>query len=84
MASSNRGYGTGSEFYCVKCGQKGFPLRRKNGSQRQAGHLKKLYCLHCKQETNHYEVREFDLMFNYEQFKQDIADGKYKDVECEK
>ena len=48
-----------SEFYCCKCGTKGIPIARKKGKAREAGHLKKLYCLKCGEETNHVECKEF-------------------------
>ncbi len=44
-----------NEFYCVFCGNKGIPVVRRRGAERGAGHLKKLYCLHCQKETNHVE-----------------------------
>lgn len=76
-------YFTVSDFYCVKCGSKGMPLARKMSRQREKGHLKKLYCLHCKQETNHREIREFDMDYTYENLMEDIENGVYKGRECE-
>lgn len=65
-----------NEFYCCKCGNKGFSIPRKKGKQREAGHLKKLWCLNCKQETNHaeckpftkYDYSDFMLEFTYNNF----------------
>lgn len=60
-----------SQFYCVFCAQKGIPIARKAGAAREAGHLKKLYCLTCSKETNHAECKEFthyshdDFLFEY-------------------
>lgn len=48
-----------SDFYCVKCGNKGIPIMRKNGQQREPGHLKRLFCIYCKQEFNHAEIKPF-------------------------
>ena len=48
-----------SEFYCTECGHKGIPLARKAGQHREPGHLKNLYCLYCKKETNHVEIRPY-------------------------
>lgn len=48
-----------SEFYCTECGQKGIPIARKKGKQREAGHLKKIFCLTCQKETNHVEIKPF-------------------------
>lgn len=47
-----------SSFYCTKCGNKGIPIFRSDNRIRESGHLKKLYCLYCKQETNHAECKE--------------------------
>ena len=46
-----------SDFYCTQCSCKSVPIVRKAGQQREPGHLKKLYCLHCQKETNHVEIR---------------------------
>ena len=48
-----------SDFYCTKCGKKTIPLARKVCMTREKGHLKKLYCYHCKREVNCVEVRGF-------------------------
>jgi len=68
-----------NEFYCVKCSRRGIPIARKKGAEREAGHLKKLYCLNCKMETNHAECRpwsgytyeDFLLEFNNHNFDED-------------
>ena len=65
-----------SDFYCVHCGNKGIPIMRKAGHGREAGHLKKIYCLYCKQERNHVECKPFThythedflIEFNYNNF----------------
>lgn len=46
-----------SDFYCTQCGNKGIPLIRIAGKEREPGHLKKLFCLHCQKETNMVEIR---------------------------
>ena len=46
-----------SRMYCVRCGQEGVPIFRKAGKYREAGHLKKLYCLNCGRVWNHIEIR---------------------------
>ena len=66
------------EFYCVKCGNKGIPIQRKPWKKREAGHLKKLYCLHCKEEVNHaechpgsnYTYDDFLFEFNNKNFNE--------------
>lgn len=58
-----------SDMYCVNCGNKGVPIARKIQRKREPGHLKKLYCIHCKKECNHAEVRSFFNDYNLEDFK---------------
>lgn len=65
-----------SEFYCTKCGNRGVPIARKLGNQREAGHLKKLYCIHCKQEWNFAEVRPFGE-YSYEDFLKEFRNGNF-------
>ena len=65
-----------SEMYCVICGNKGVPIPRKIGSTREKGHLKKLYCLHCKKVTNHCEVRPFGS-YTYDNFKEEFELGRF-------
>lgn len=57
---------TTSNFYCTQCGNRGIPLPR-NSKIREAGHLKKLYCLTCGKETNHVECRGFGK-YDYDNF----------------
>lgn len=47
-----------SDFYCTKCGNKGIPIFRTVGKEREPGHLKKLFCLHCQEETNMVEIKQ--------------------------
>ena len=69
----------GHEFYCVKCRNKGIPIPRRKGAEREPGHLKKLFCLTCQKETNHVECREWDgythddflLEFEHHNFTED-------------
>ena len=58
-----------SHFYCCECGKKGIDLIRKSGHYREAGHLKKLYCIYCGKEWNHAEVRSVYSDYNYEDFQ---------------
>ena len=48
---------TESRFFCVECGNEGIPVLRKKGFQRKEGHLKKLFCVFCNEETNHEEMK---------------------------
>ena len=67
---------TDNEFYCCICGSRGIPIVRRKGAEREAGHLKKLFCLNCGKETNHAECRpwsgytreDFMTEFNYHNF----------------
>lgn len=65
-------YNLNSDFYCTKCGKKGIKIIRQEGRNRKAGHLKKIYCLNCKEEVNHVEVKPFsqydykDFLFEFE------------------
>jgi hypothetical protein len=53
-------------FFCTSCGNEGIPIMRSTGALREKGHLKKLYCIYCQKEVNHYEcgtdaeVRKFN------------------------
>lgn len=67
---------TSSDFYCTRCGKKGIPIARRIGKQREAGHLKKLYCMYCKEEVNHAEIRPFGD-YNYEDFKLEFELGRF-------
>lgn len=66
-----------NKFMCTNCGKEVFPLARKNGQQREAGHLKKLYCYHCKAEHNCVEIRELFDDYNEEIFKIEFENGNF-------
>lgn len=67
-----------SEFYCTQCGQKGIPIVRKQGKEREAGHLKKLYCLKCGIQTNHAEMRAF-TKYSFDDFKTEFEYGNFNE-----
>lgn len=67
---------TQSQFFCTKCGKEGIPVNRKKGQERSSGHLKKLYCLYCGEETNHAEIREVGD-YTYEDFKEEFDLGRF-------
>lgn len=46
------------EFYCTKCGQKTMSLPRQISHKHKSFHLKKLYCIHCKEEINCVEIKD--------------------------
>lgn len=56
-----------SKFYCTQCGSEGIPILRRIGKEREAGHLKKIYCLKCKKEQNHVECKPY-TRYTYEDF----------------
>ena len=58
-----------SRMFCCNCGKEGVPITRRPGRYRAAGHLKKLYCIHCGKDWNHAEVRSMYSDYNYEDFK---------------
>ena len=69
--------GSINDFYCVVCGNKGISVPRKNGKQREAGHLKKLYCIYCRKETNHAEVKSFGSSYTKEDFDLEFSTGRF-------
>lgn len=71
-----RNFSLDNDFYCVKCGNKGIPIARKKGQEREAGHLKKLYCLKCKDETNHVECKPFSH-YEYTDFLDEFENGNF-------
>lgn len=69
---------TQSRFFCTRCGREGIPVQRKRGQDRQGGHLKKLYCLSCQEETNHAEIREIGG-YSIEDFQTEFKLGRFID-----
>lgn len=67
---------TQSKFYCTLCGKEGIPLIRNQGQQREPGHLKKLYCMNCKKEVNHAEVRDIGG-YTYDDFQREYKLGRF-------
>lgn len=67
-----------NDFYCVKCGGKGIPLPRRKGAEREAGHLKRLYCLSCQKEWNHVECRVFSH-YTYDDFQVEMQYNNFDD-----
>jgi hypothetical protein len=73
-----------SKFYCTQCGKEGIPLARSKGKQREPGHLKNLWCPHCRQTNNFVEIKPygeytkecFDLEFKLNNF---TVEGKRKE-----
>jgi hypothetical protein len=65
-----------SRFFCTECGNESMPIYRPKGKMREAGHLKKLYCLYCKKEVNHAEVREIGG-YTEEDFRKEFELGRF-------
>lgn len=67
---------TVSRFFCTKCGREGIPIQRTISKEREPGHLKRLYCIYCKEEVNHAEVREIGG-YDHDDFKQEYDLGRF-------
>lgn len=67
-----------SDFYCTQCGNKIIPLPRKVSKQHEPGHLKNLYCFHCKKEVNAVEIRPFGK-YTVEEFKIEYKMGNFNE-----
>ncbi len=67
-----------SDFYCTKCGKKGIPIARKTNKQREPEHLKRLYCIYCKEEINHAEIKMFGD-YRKEHFLEEFELGRFVD-----
>lgn len=66
-----------NEFYCINCGERGIDIARNRGHQHKAGHLKKLYCIHCRKVCNHYEC---PTPKDVERFKKKFAAGDFVEL----
>jgi hypothetical protein len=66
-----------SRFFCVCCGREGIPIQRKKGQEREAGHLKKLYCLYCGKECNFCEIKEYSYSYTYQDFLLEFNNGNF-------
>lgn len=64
-----------SRFFCTRCGKEGIPIPRMQGQERKAGHLKKLYCIYCREELNHAEIKEEG--YTYQDFMEDFENGVF-------
>lgn len=67
-----------SDFYCTKCGNKGIPIARQARAKREAGHLKKLWCPHCKDFINHVECKP-STKYAYEDFLIEFQENNFDD-----
>lgn len=60
-------------FYCGRCGFV-MPLPRKKSKKRECAHLKKIYCIKCKEEVNFIEDNEKN--FSYEEYIKEFKNEK--------
>lgn len=65
-----------SRMFCTSCGKEGIPVARTLGQTREPGHLKKMYCINCKEETNHVEVRPYGR-YTEKDFRQEYDTGRF-------
>lgn len=72
-----RGNFTTSDFYCTRCGRQGIPIARRLGAEREAGHLKKLFCLNCKAEVNFCEIKHGATRYTYQDFLLEYENGNF-------
>ena len=66
----------GNDFYCINCGNKGLPVHRNRGHMHKSFHRKKLYCIYCKTDVNHIEIKNH---LDAEKFKEEFERGAYID-----
>ena len=67
---------TEHSFYCMRCGQKGVPIARRDSHNHSKHHRKKLWCPWCGMEVNHIECRTTQEV---EEFKEKFNAGEYKE-----
>lgn len=74
MAGTRKKREASSEFWCIKCGNKGIPIMRERSRRRGPGHRKALYCITCRQTINHIETRNEE---EARMFREKYAAGEY-------
>ncbi len=70
-------------FYCCKCGSKGIGIARQRKQLREAGHLKKLWCIKCQKEVNHAECKESGK-YNYLDFMIEFTHNNFNETQNRK
>lgn len=63
-----------NDFYCLLCGKKSFTLPRKDSKRKEKYHRKKLYCLNCRCEVNHIELKSDAEVY---EFKKAFEEGVF-------
>lgn len=74
MKQSKQNNFLASDFYCTQCGSKGLIVWRQRGKEREAGHLKKLFCPSCGEEENCVEIKQNNSSYTFSDF---IAEFEY-------
>jgi hypothetical protein len=64
-----------SDFYCTHCGTH-IPLPRKVQKQREAGHLKHIYCPTCREDRQFIEIRPFGS-YTLDDFIIELENGNF-------
>lgn len=65
-----------TDFYCMKCGNRGISLPRYSKHRHEKFHRKDYYCPHCHETTGHIECHTDAEAYI---FKENFAKGVYKD-----
>ena len=74
---NNRKIVDNSIFYCTCCGNRlDYSIPRIKGKEREASHLKKLFCLKCQAEKNCAECREWTT-YDSRDFKFEFQKGNF-------
>lgn len=68
-----------SDFYCTQCGNKNINVWRNKGKEREAGHLKKLYCFTCGKEVNNVEIKPNASKYTFEDFCVEFEYGNFNE-----
>lgn len=66
-----------SDFYCTKCGQFTYSIRRLKGQEREPGHLKRLWCPFCNEEHNCVEIRSSAYGYTTDDFNMEFSIGNF-------
>lgn len=73
----NKNYGKPSKFYCTQCGQEAIPVFRRNGCEREPGHLKVLYCPFCRECNNCTEITDSSNKYTKRMFDFEFKNGNF-------
>ncbi|MBR6516760.1 MAG: hypothetical protein IKT40_07855 [Bacilli bacterium] len=77
MAANNRRNFDIYHYYCTNCGHEVIPISRKKSKTRKDGHLKKMYCPHCKEYQNTYQCSSPE---EHDKFIEKFKNGEFKEL----